>query len=322
MPAHLAVAIVADNPAQALDLARSLPPQVSLVEYRLDMMSSPDVALLAAQTPLPAIFTCRPLAQGGRFEGPEAERRAILKQALKTGHLVDIEMDTLAALAQATVNRDKIIGSWHDFEGMPENWAQLEREMRASGAGIAKLVGMAQTEKDVLPPLAWLNQATGPAIAIAMGAAGVATRLLAPRFDQAFLTFASLAAASAPGQVHVTELINRYGYAHLADADPLLVMLTPDPVPWEQVAHYRQAMQRRFARGNAWLLPIPVAAVRPNLLAALRLARVLGVFRLPQTPLAPDLPENTFAWRLTSQPAERLSDLPDADTLMTFFQGA
>ncbi len=282
MTTHLAVAIVADTPAQALEQARSLPDAVSLVEYRLDMMTAPDVALLASQTPVPAIFTCRPRAQGGHFSGSENERRQLLRQALATGHVVDIEMDTLAALAGDIRQPERVIGSWHDFQGMPQDWAGLEKDIRALGAGIAKLVGLASTNADALPPLSWLAHAAGPAIGIAMGAEGVATRLLAPRFPNAFLTFASLATASAPGQIHVRDMIERYGFQHIADADPLLVMFTPDPVPWEEVERYRHAMNRYFVRGKPWLLPIPTSEVSLELLGALQLARAYGSIRMSE----------------------------------------
>ena len=321
MSTHLAVAIVAEDTSHALRLARGLPPHVSQVEYRLDMMASPDVALLAARTPRPAIFTCRSVSQGGRFEGPESERRKILRQALATDHFVDIEMDTMAALRADIRNPHRVIVSWHDFTGMPGNWNEMGRKMRTLGAGVAKLVGTARSERDALPPLSWLMEVTGPAIAIAMGPAGVATRLLAPRFSNAFLTFASLATTSAPGQINVREMIDKYGFPRIAGANPLLILFTPAPVSWSEVQRYRRAMERRFSHGRAWLLPLPVTAVSSELLEALRLARVHGAFRLPETPLSSELRQSDFAWLLTQNKSVSYSDFPDPKNIMTFFQG-
>ncbi len=324
MPTHLAVAIVATDTGDALAQARSLPLAVTLVEYRLDMMAAVDVAALTKQTPLPAIFTCRPISQGGRFDGPEADRRMILKQALSTGHLVDVELDALPALAPFIDHPARVIGSHHHFEGMLGDWGDLSERIRASGAGIVKLVGMAASEADVLPPLAWLAHENNPAIGIAMGAAGVATRLLAPRFPAAFLTFASLATVSAPGQIHVREMIDLYGFQRIERADPLLVMLTPDPVPWEQVHRYRRALKRRFSGGDPWLLPLPVTTFHVGLLQALRLARVHGVFRLPEIDTVFDLQSQgldfrAHAWRLSQTPPASFPDYSDPDALMAFF---
>ena len=323
MSAHLAVAIVAETPARALELARTLPPAVSLVEYRLDMMRSPDVALLAAQTPVPAIFTSRPKSQGGGFEGTEVERLRILRQGLETGHLVDIEMETLPLLADAIHDSGRIIGSQHDFGGMLGDWAALEMKMRGLGAGVVKLVGMARNEDDALPPAAWLARAGSPGVGIAMGAAGVATRLLAPRFPRAFLTFASLEKASAPGQIHVREMIELYGFQRIANAHPLLIMLTPDPPQWEQVQRYRQAMTARFTRGRPWLLPIPVSELHPGLMLALRLAGATGVFRLSGVRVAPELQAYGFgiqdyAWDFGPTKRENHPHQPDPDEVMTF----
>ena len=323
MSTRLAVAIVADSPSEALEQARALPAAVTLVEYRLDLMTDIDVPLLARRTPIPAILTCRRRDQGGGFGGSEIERLEILKQALATRHIVDMEMDTLPQLA--SIRRiGKVIGSWHDFQGMLGDWGSLGLRIHAMGADILKLVGMAADEDDVLPPSAWLSQTSYPAIGIAMGPAGVATRLLAPRFPNAFLTFASLDQTSAPGQVHVQKLVTQYGFSRVADADPLLIMLTPDPAPWEQVQRYRQAMKQMFPRGNPWLLPIPVETFRPGLALALRLARAAGVIRLPEVAVSPELSAygfatEAYAWDIMASPTRNFFDLPTPETIMPFF---
>lgn len=319
MSAHLAVAIVAATSSDALAQARSLPAAVSLVEYRLDSMDEVDVARLAHQSPIPAILTCRPQTQGGHFAGSERERLTILRQALATNALVDIEMTTLPALADAITRPQRIIGSHHDFSGMLGDWNSLEEHIGAMGAGIIKLVGMAATEADTLTPLAWLARTPRRAIGIAMGAAGLATRLLAPRFPRAFLTFASLQTASAPGQLPVQELIEAYGFFRIAQAEPLWVLLTPSPPPWPQVQAYRQALRN----DSAWLLPIPVTQVNAGLMLALRLARVHGVMRMPAVPTTPDLSAYGFApqahaWEL--RPSGRFSLEPlSPTTFIAFF---
>ncbi len=280
MNTHLAVAIVAADAAEALDKAASLPSEVTLVEYRLDLMARVDVARLARETPLPAIFTCRPAWEGGRFQGTEAERLAILKAALATEHWVDVEMKTLEAhpeLARA----GRVIASRHDFQGMLRDWQGAELRMRALGVEVVKQVGMAHAAADVLPPLQWLARARGPAIAIAMGDAGVATRLLAPRFPRAFLTFAALEQATAPGQVHVRDWVQRYGFTQTAQAAPLLVALTPDPIPWDRVEALRAEARARDPDHRPWVLPIPGINPSPELRRSLKLAGAEQIVLLP-----------------------------------------
>ncbi len=289
MATHLAVSIVAADPDEALNKAYSLPSDVTLAEYRLDMMQWVDVQQLAAETPIPAIFTCRPPQEGGYFQGSEKERQQILREALKTGHWVDLEWETLVAFSSLSIPQAQIIGSHHDFQTMLCDWSSWERKLRGMGARVIKLVGMAQTEDDVYAPLAWLSQARGPGVAIAMGAAGVATRLLAPRFPRAFLTFASLDQTTAPGQVSVHEWVRRFGFTQTAEADPLLALLTPEPIPWDRVAALREEARARFPDRRPWVLPIPTRQVTSGLLRALHLARVEQVRFLPGVALSQEV---------------------------------
>ncbi len=286
MATHLAVSIVAADPDEALNKAYSLPSEVTLAEYRLDMMQWVDVQQLAAETPIPAIFTCRPPQEGGYFQGSEKERQQILREALKTGHWVDLEWETLDAFSSLSIPQAQIIGSHHDFQTMLCDWSTWERKLRGLGARVIKLVGMAQTEDDVYAPLAWLSQARGPSVAIAMGVAGVATRLLAPRFPRAFLTFASLDQTTAPGQVSVHEWAHRYGFTQTADADPLLVLLTSEPIPWNVVETMRHEARIRFPERRPWVLPIPTRRMTRRLLRTLHLARVDQVLFLPDVDLS------------------------------------
>lgn len=328
MSTHLAVAIVAETPAQALELARSLPPDVSLVEYRLDLMDVVDVDYLARHSPQTAIFTCRSQEQGGGFRGSDRERQEILKQALATPHLVDIEMTDLPAMRPFISDPARVIGSWHDFAGMLGDWGSRGARLRDLGAGIVKLVGMATTTDDVLLPSVWLSWQRDAGIAIAMGAAGLATRLLAPRFANAFLTFASVKHASAPGQIDVQEMLTKYGFSHIAKASPLLVMLTPHPVPWETVEHYRRTLKKRFQRGHPWLLPVPVTTLHVGLALALKLARTTGIIRLPAVATSPQLSayglqSEAVAWRFerNSQPKALIRATTTNDIMDFLLQG-
>ncbi len=268
---HLAVSIVASDPAEALDKARDLPSEVTLAEFRLDWMSRVDVPRLARETPIPAIFTCRPPWEGGHFQGSEQERLEILHQALQTSHWVDVELETWEKYPHLRKKEARVILSKHDFQGMLRDWPGWEKRMRRLGARVAKLVGMAHDVQDILPPLAWLHQAQGPAIAIAMGEAGVATRLLAPRFARAFLTFASLDQASAPGQISVTDWVQRYGFRQTLTATSLFVVFTPPPIPWDKIQALRQKRIALYPQERAWVLPIP-ASPTPELRQALQLA--------------------------------------------------
>src|SRR5829696_9090961 len=89
-----------------------------MVELRLDGVRDLDVAGALQGRQTPAVATCRAAWEGGRFDGSEEERRAILRQALEAGaEFVDVEwragFDDVIALDPA-----RAVVSFHDFTGM------------------------------------------------------------------------------------------------------------------------------------------------------------------------------------------------------------
>lgn len=316
---HLAVAIAASDTAAALAQAKAAAAWATLAEYRIDLMADFDLSRLIEASPLPAIITCRPRSQGGAFSGSEQERQGILRDAFAAGApYVDVEAEALAGLAAAPRRQSRIIASCHDFSGMIGDWASTGLRLRALGADIVKLVGMAHQVEDVLPPLAWLAGLDAPGIGLAMGEAGLPTRLLAPRFGSAFLSFAAAAGAgTAPGQITAQEMAGPFGFHELAAADPLVIVLSPRPLPWQTIDGYRAALEEAFpAAARARLLPLPVATFPPGLLIGLRLARAAAVICLPGVERLPDLAAiglapSAAAWSLLP-PSPPYPPLPDA----------
>lgn len=278
----LAVPIIAADTSQALaQAAAGASGGATLVEYRLDLMAAFDLPQLLAASPLPAIVTCRPLQQGGRFSGAEAERLAILRRAIELGAaFVDAEADILPQLSGHSRPRTQLIGSDHDFARMPPDWEQRGRLLAAAGADVIKLAAMANDCDDVLPPLQWLAGLSQPGIGIAMGSQGLASRLLAPRFAASLLSFAALSEGTAPGQISLAEMVGAFGYHRLAGADPLIILITPPTIPWELVWACRQALADAGRAPSPWLLPIPTPRLGPGLLAACQLARSDGILCL------------------------------------------
>src|SRR6187431_61777 len=110
-----------------------------LVEVRLDGVRDLDVAAVLAGRTKPVIVTCRASWEGGRFDGTEEERRAILQRALAAGaELVDVEwragFDDLIARDAA-----RVVVSFHDFTGVPDGLTDRVAAMRRTGAGTIKI---------------------------------------------------------------------------------------------------------------------------------------------------------------------------------------
>jgi shikimate kinase len=200
------------------DLDR-LAPRIGLAEIRLDLMRAFDVEKLVASSPVPLIVTCRPERERGGFTGPEAERLAILRSAYDGGcAYIDVEDDSLADVAGWDGSPARIIASRHWFDRMPADLLEVYEDLRDRCA-VVKLVGTAHAATDVLPVLELLRDATTPVIGLAMGSAGTCTRILAPAFRHALLTYGSATAAgpTAPGQITVDEMVDRYAL-HLVGA--------------------------------------------------------------------------------------------------------
>lgn len=290
--AHLAAPIAAENTAAALIIASDCGTAgATLVEYRLDLMADFDLPRLLVSSPLPAIITCRAPYQGGRFPGTEAERIGILRWAMELGApFVDVEAEALAHLSHYPHPGTRLIGSHHDFGAMIGDWASLGVQLAAQGAEVVKLAGMAASTDDVLLPLAWLAGLTQPGIGIAMGVEGLATRLLAPRFANSLLSFAATGSGTAPGQIDLHEMVQDFGYHHLAAANPCLVLFTPPTIPWSLVQQCRRTLLGDPLTGpTPWLIPIPVPCFGPGLLLACQLARIDGILCLPTVARDPRL---------------------------------
>jgi 3-dehydroquinate dehydratase type I len=196
-----------------------LAPRIGLAEIRLDLMPAFDIDKLVAGSPVPLILTCRPARERGGYTGSERDRLAVLRTAYESGcAYIDVEADSLDSVSGWHGSATQIIASQHWFGHMPGDLRDTYMELRDRCA-VVKLVGTAHAAPDVLPVLEHLRDATTPVIGMAMGSSGTCTRLLSPAFSHCLLTYGAATAAShtAPGQITVDEMVNRYAL-HLLNA--------------------------------------------------------------------------------------------------------
>lgn len=199
--------------------------KIALVELRLDGLAPGElnVAAALADRALPVVVTCRPVWEGGQFAGTEEERLAILVTAARLGaEFIDIEMDAdrhqpgaIATLRSTLKDSSRLVISHHNFTpGIPADLADrlaiLRHQAHVIGAGtVSKMAIMAERTGDcaVLRRHLCVEGALAPhSIAIAMGSAGVLSRVLPAKFCTAW----TYAGAAAPGQIGVDLLITRY----------------------------------------------------------------------------------------------------------------
>jgi 3-dehydroquinate dehydratase / shikimate dehydrogenase len=226
-----------------------------LVELRLDTVSDPDVAGALADRRLPAIVTCRPIWEGGRFRGSEEERRRLLTEALTRGaEYVDVEWRAHFDDLISGCGGRRIVLSTHDFDMMPIDLVARLHAMRSTGAEIVKLGVKPTCLADCLPLLEIASAADKRAglVVIGMGEYGLTTRILASRFGSKWTYAGSLADV---GQLTPEKLLHEYRFRTLSsDTDVYGVVGRP-------VAHsVSPAMHNaafHAARLDAVYLPLP-----------------------------------------------------------------
>jgi 3-dehydroquinate dehydratase/shikimate dehydrogenase len=114
-----------------------------------------------------------------------------------------------------------------------------------------------------------LERATLPTIAIAMGAAGLPTRVLALRSERCLLTYASLeeGGGTAPGQISVGEMRDVYGAQRLSSSTRVFGLLGPH-VERDRLAEYNTWFAADAFDGVA--VPFPAEANAADIVASFR----------------------------------------------------
>ena len=191
--------------------ARDAVTRADMLELRLDGVETVDVGAALAGRTLPAIVTCRPTWEGGRFDGGEEQRRSILTEALDRGaDYVDVEWRAGFADLIARDPRRVVLSS-HDFQRVPEDLSARATAMRQAGAGTIKIAFRAARLSDAL--LLQPISAGGDAVVIAMGDAGLPSRLLASRFGSRW-TYAGNAIA--PGQIPAGGMLDEFRFRDIS----------------------------------------------------------------------------------------------------------
>lgn len=187
-----------------------------MAEVRLDLLRPlPDantIRDLLASAPLETIATLRPKRQGGAYEGDESTRLALLQAAADVATYVDVEDDV--PLSQWP--RGRVIVSHHDFASNAPDLERLVKTLCETPAEVVKIAFTANSPVDAMRALDVLHHANKPMISIAMGEAGVLSRLTCAKFN-AFGTFASMdrESGTAPGQPTIEEFLNLYRWRRI-----------------------------------------------------------------------------------------------------------
>src|SRR5882724_3513371 len=224
-PARICVPVCVQRASELAEAIKRASEVAGIVELRLDCLEDDEreavLALLRDhlnRDGTPMLITFRPAAQGGHAATDSGARRNfwVSLNRISRGALMDLELDLARSVASDGLARESsidwglVICSHHDFVGVPSDLDEIYKRMAATPARILKIAVQADDATDCLPVFHLLERAQSEGrdlIAIAMGQAGIMTRILGPSRGS-FLTYGSIddESATGPGQLTALEL--------------------------------------------------------------------------------------------------------------------
>ena len=212
-----------------------------LIELRLDCLA--EIPERLPEVTRPVILTFRPTEQGGHRQLTREERQSFWSSIAPQSKTIwwDIESDLAHDLA---VDWSRVIVSHHDFSGFPNDLEQIYERLARAPAGVLKIAVQANDILDCIRIFNLLDRARNDGrdlIAIAMGNAGIATRILGPARGS-FLTYGALddQNATAPGQVNARKLRSLY-HLDTIDNETMICGLVGLPVMHSVSPHIHNA---------------------------------------------------------------------------------
>ncbi|HKI24856.1 MAG TPA: shikimate dehydrogenase [Candidatus Sulfotelmatobacter sp.] len=239
---RVCVAVIGSDPNEMAEKAETLARDNSFLEFRLDYLSKPGLALARikrfteSHPGTVVVATCRRAVSGGKFRGSIASQLEILSKAAAAGcQLLDVELQTASKCRPEQLaklrNRAAVLLSFHDFRGTKKLDETLEK-MLTYPADFYKVVSTATTLTDNVTMIKFLanHGDRHSLVSMCMGEQGIISRVLGLRAGSLF-TFAAASAGeeTAPGQVTAQELRSVYRIEQV-DAATRVYGVAGDPI--------------------------------------------------------------------------------------------
>lgn len=250
-----------------------------LVELRLDYFTFFDLYQLQnlrSAFAIPMIFTLRSAKHGGGYREGEEKRLASIRALVTLNpEYFDLENDLSSSFIEEIFSHYssiKLILSYHNFVGIPEDLEEIYRKMEKRPAFFYKIAVHVNNSVDALRLLCWAKKGEGKLIAIGMGSYGQISRILGPLLRMP-ITYAALEAEqkSAPGQLVVKTLIELYHY-HSLNPHTKIYGLIGDPVE-QSIGHENH--NRRFVAYGVDALYVKMQVTPAELFNFLQFAKQL-----------------------------------------------
>lgn len=283
---RVCVAVTGTDPAEMVEKAEALVHDNVFLEFRLDYLARPALALpkikqfLEYHQQVVAIGTCRRATSGGKFRGSVASQLEILGKAAAAGcQVLDVELQTALRCKpeqlQKLRTRAALLLSFHDFHATKKLEETLAK-MAAYPADFYKIVATATTLYDNVAMMKFLEKSGDRRlIGLCMGEPGIISRVLGVRAGSVF-TFAAVSEGerTAPGQITAQELRSTYRIEQV-DAATRVYGVAGDPIEHSlSPAVMNTAMRRENV--NAVYLALHAKSLK-DLLACVRDIPIHGI---------------------------------------------
>ena len=202
--------------AQGLDAMRYI--DADIIEWRADFL--PKEAILQVAPAIfekfvgrELLFTLRTRAEGGEIDLSSEEYVQIIKDVaqLYQPEYIDFEYFGHKDVFEEMLDFPNLVLSYHNFQETPDNMMEILSELTSLTPKVVKVSAMAHTAQDVLDLMNFTRgfKTLNPEqeyVTISMGKVGKVSRITSDVTGSSW-SFASLDAASAPGQISLSNMV-------------------------------------------------------------------------------------------------------------------
>ncbi|MQQ51991.1 type I 3-dehydroquinate dehydratase [Streptococcus mitis] len=202
--------------AQGIDAMRYI--DADIIEWRADFL--PKEAILQVAPAIfekfagrELLFTLRTRAEGGEIDLDSAEYVQIIKDVaqLYQPEYIDFEYFAHKDVFEQMLDFPNLVLSYHNFQETPDNMMEILSELTSLTPKVVKVSVMAHTAQDVLDLMNFTRgfKTLNPEqeyVTISMGKVGKVSRITSDVTGSSW-SFASLDAASAPGQISLSNMV-------------------------------------------------------------------------------------------------------------------
>lgn len=228
------------------------------LEVRIDFLAKAvDFKRLAPSKGCAWLGTIRRPADGGRWPGTEQERQMVLRQAIVSGVIDWIDLETDVADSLRRFGNVKRVISYHNMTETPPDLDDIYDKMLKQDADVIKIAVLPRSAADLGRIVGIQKRAPKPTVCFGMGDLGFPTRFTALKFGAPWVyALFNKERELAPGMPAVADFRTTYPVRKI-DADTRFFAVVGDPIghSLSPVIHNHTFLRNKV---NAFYVPVRV----------------------------------------------------------------